>query len=297
MLLEVGAPPRDLAALRALKRFYFEYRSAILHFLLGALLSLYAIFFFKSSSLFASFGFLAVLVTLLIANESARFRRLGLPFKFALLGLCWLSFFAYVVPIVAGTIGTAVFLVSMLAGCVPLGATAAALPRVRRQILLPLGCVLLGFLTLYFFRLIPPVPLSIPFIGVYHGVERTQETYLLSHERPWWRFWHNGDQAFSAQPGDRVYVFFRVFSPTNFADQVVLRWYRKGDRWALQDSIPIKITGGREAGFRGYGFKTNYESGRWRVQVETTDGREIGRVYFDLETAPAGPRSFDLDVD
>ena len=297
MLLEEGGPPRDLAAMRALKRWYFEYRSAILHFLLGALLSLYAIFFFKSSSLFASFGFLAVLVTLLIANESARFRSLGLPFKFALLGLCWLSFFAYVIPILVGSMGTGVFLLSMLAGCVPLGATAAGLPRVRQQILLPLGCVLLGFLTLYFFRLIPPVPLSIPFIGVYHGVERTQQTYLLSHERPWWRFWHNGDQQFLAQPGDRVYVFFRVFSPTNFADQVLLRWYRRGEGWALQDSIPIKITGGREAGFRGYGVKTNYQPGRWKVQVETTDGREIGRVYFDLETAPASPRSFDLDVD
>ena len=297
MLLEQGGPRRDLAAMRALQRWYFEYRSAILHFLLGALLSLYAIFFFKSSSLFASFGFLAVLVTLLIANESALFRALGLPFKFALLGLSWLSFFAYVIPILVGSMGTGVFVLSMLAGCVPLAATAAGLPRVRRQILLPLGCVLLGFLTLYFFRLIPPVPLSIPFIGVYHGVERTQQTYLLSHERPWWRFWHNGDQQFLAQPGDRVYVFFRVFSPTNFADQVLLRWYRGGDGWALQDSIAIKITGGREAGFRGYGVKTNYQPGRWKVQVETTDGREIGRVYFDLETAPAGPRSFDLDVD
>ena len=120
MLLEQGEPPRDLAAMRALKRWYFEYRSAILHFLLGALLSLYAIFFFKSSSLFASFGFLAVLVTLLVANESERFRKLGLPFKFALLGLCWLSFFAYVIPILVGSIGTGVFLLSMLAGCVPL---------------------------------------------------------------------------------------------------------------------------------------------------------------------------------
>ncbi len=37
---------------------------------------------------------------------------------------------------------------------------------------MPFGLVLIGFLTLYLFRLIPPVPLSIPFIGVYHAVER-----------------------------------------------------------------------------------------------------------------------------
>jgi DUF2914 family protein len=297
LLLEEGQPPRDFAAMRALQRWYFKYRSAILHFLLGALLSLYAIFFFKSSSLFASFGFLAVLVTLLIANEWERFRKLGLPFKFALLALCWLSFAAYLVPIVAGSMGTTVFLFSMLVGCLPLAITASRVKPVMRQILTPLGCVLLGFLTLYFFRVIPPVPLSIPFIGIYHGVERTQQTFLLTHERPWWRFWHNGDQDFTARPGDRVYVYFRVFSPTNFSDQVLLRWYRRTPAWTLQDTIPIRISGGREAGFRGYGFKTNYEDGRWKVQVETTDGREIGRVYFDLAKAPAGARSFDLDVD
>jgi hypothetical protein len=76
-----------------------------------------------------------------------------------------------------------------------------------------------------------------------------------------------------------------------------MRWYRRSGAWALQDTIPIRIVGGREAGFRGYGFKTNYESGAWKVQVEARDGLEIGRLYFDLETAPAGPRSLDLDVD
>jgi hypothetical protein len=33
------------------------------------------------------------------------------------------------------------------------------------------------------------------------------------------------------------------------------------------------------------------------VQVETTDGREIGRVYFTLETRPEWPRSFQIDLE
>jgi hypothetical protein len=34
------------------------------------------------------------------------------------------------------------------------------------------------------------------------------------------------------------------------------------------------------------------------VQVETTDGREIGRVYFDLDAAPAAtPRELRADLD
>ena len=283
-----GPAPAPASAGSRLQRWYLEYRNPAIHFLLGALLSAYTLFFFKSSSLLVSFGFMGVLVLLLVANESARFKALGLPFKFALLGLCYLAFFAYVVPVLIGQTGLTVFLLSMAAGCVPLAAVAFLAARERkRKILVPLGCVLILFLAFYLFRIIPPVPLSIPFMGVYHGVERTDAGYRLTHERPFWRIWHNGDQRFRAQPGDKVHIYFRVFSPSRFSDQVLLRWYRPENKgWALQDTIPIKIVGGREEGFRGYGVKTNYQTGAWKVQVETTDGREIGRIYFSIETVP-----------
>jgi hypothetical protein len=223
-----------------------------------------------------------------------------------LLALCILSYAALVVPVFVGSIGLGVFLLSMAAGCLPLALVASWLRRrspdlaqkARRQVLVPLGFMLLVFLTFYLFRLIPPVPLSIPYIGVYHAVEKSEDTYRLSHERPWWRFWHNGDQSFRAQPGDKLVVFFRIFSPARFSDQVLMRWYRKEGRgWALQDSIPINIVGGRERGFRGYGVKTRYQPGEWKIQVETTDEREIGRIYIDVETVPEAPRTFEVDVD
>jgi hypothetical protein len=298
-----AAAPADLSRAR---RLYLKYRPAAVNFLLGTLLNVYTIFFFKSSSLLVSFAFMGVLVLLLLANEAEGLKVLGLSLKFALLGLCFLCFAASIVPVFTGSIGLPVFLLSMAVGCLPLIAaglwirmsTPEQFGRARRQILVPLGLVVLGFMTFYFFRLVPPVPLAIPFIGVYHTVERTQSGYRLIHERPAWRWWHNGDQNFLAQPGDKVYVFFRIFSPTRFSDQVLVRWYWKdGARgWTLQDSIPIKIVGGREEGFRGYGFKTNYQPGPWKVQIETTDGREIGRVYFELESVPEAPRVFQADL-
>ena len=294
MFVEQYSAPRE--------RWYSKYRSPMVHFLLGALLNLYAIFYFKSSSLLVSFGFLGVLVSLLLANELKRIKTLGLPFKFALAGLCLLSFAVCVVPIIFGSIGVAVFLTSMLAGSVPLavvGFTARPKDAARRQILVPLGCALILFLTFYFFRLIPPVPLSIPFIGVYHNVERTEAGYRLTHERPAWRLWHNGDQSFVARPGDRVYVYFRVFSPARFSEQLEMRWHWKDPvrGWTLHDTIPIRIVGGREQGFRGYAFKSRYQPGEWKVQVETADGREIGRVYFSLALAPEAPRKFSTEID
>src|SRR6185295_8501784 len=261
MLLSEEQPAFDPAAVSRWRRWYLEYRNPAIHFLLGALLSAYTLFFFKSSSLLVSFGFMGVLVALLLANESARFKALGLPFKFALLGLCYLAFFAYVIPVLIGQSGLAVFLLSMGAGCVPPAAVAFWVAKEKkRKILVPLGCVLILFLAFYLFRLIPPVPLSIRYMGVYHGVERTDGGYRLSHERPAWRIWHKGDQWFSAQPGDKVHVYFRIFSPSRFSDQVMMGWYRyeggpKGRGWVLQDTIPIKILGGREEGFRGYGVK------------------------------------------
>jgi len=32
------------------------------------------------------------------------------------------------------------------------------------------------------------------------------------------------------------------------------------------------------------------------VQIETTDGREIGSVYFELESVPEAPRVFQADL-
>jgi DUF2914 family protein len=243
----------------------------------------------------------------LLANETPRLKALGLPFKFALLSLCFLAFFALIVPTVIGSVGTGIFMLSVLLGCVPLAVIAwlagsrspQLAQRARRQILVPLGVVLIGYLVSYLYKVTPPVPISIPFMGIYHFVERTEEGYRLSHERPMWRFWHNGDQHFYAQPGDRVYVFFRIFSPSRFSDQVVMRWYLKKevtDRWQLQDRIPIKIVGGRKEGFRGFGFKTNHQPGYWRVRVETTDGREIGRIHFTISTLPEAPRIFLVDI-
>src|SRR3954468_2032383 len=301
-----GKPLPELQQLPRLKRWYYEYRTPFVHFLLGTLLNLYTLFFFKSSSLFVSAAFMVILVLLLIANESKRLKQLGLSFKFALFSLCLLSFCASIVPVFAGSVGLFVFLLSMLTACLPIAVINRRIRihaperqrQSRQQILMPFGLVLFMFLSLYVLRLIPPVPLSIPFIGVYHNVERTEDTFKLSHERPYWQFWHHGDQKFKAQPGDKLYVYFRIFSPARFADQVLMRWYWKdaAGRWSLQDSIPIKITGGREEGFRGYGTKSNYQPGDWKLQVETTDEREIGRVYFDVVQVLPEPREFRTEI-
>ena len=84
--------------------------------------------------------------------------------------------------------------------------------------------------------------------------------------------------AYFAYPS--VHVFFAIYAPTRFDDTVFVRWSFRDRTSAWQDSdrIPIRITGGRESGFRGVATKENYVAGAWRVVVETRDRREIARL-------------------
>ncbi len=78
----------------------------------------------------------------------------------------------------------------------------------------------------------------------------------------------------------------------------MLAWVHKDPihGWREEDRIPIHIVGGRREGFRGFGFKANYEPGEWRAQVQTNDGREIGRISFDLSLSPPQPRVINYDT-
>jgi hypothetical protein len=156
-----------------------------------------------------------------------------------------------------------------------------------RALLLPGLSIINIFLVFYIMGWIPPVPISITNIGIYHKIEKTDDgDYILFSENPWWQFWRNGDQEFIAEPGDMVYVFVSIFCPARFNDTVTLHWqqYHEKRGWMTTDKIPMQITGGRKAGYRGYAYKQNYQEGTWRVLVETNEGHEIGRQNFWVDT-------------
>ncbi len=307
----------------------WTYREEIVHFLFGSLLSVYTLFYLKSSSLIASGAFLALLVTLMLANEFSRFQQSGALMRISLLTLCLISYFGYVIPVLAGFAGLVPFLLSlavstglMLAlersvrgrvrGETAPAAETEATPRGWRRKLnewrrRPLDerarhaslTVATAFLVLYVLQLVPPVPLSAQYMGIYHQIEKRDDAYVLSYHRPWWKKWQNGAQTFLSRPGDRVYVFARVFSPARFKDEIRVRWLYKNERggWESSDAIPIQISGGRDEGFRGFAYKQNFQPGSWRVRLETTDGREIGRIGFTVVPDESGDeRMMETDV-
>jgi hypothetical protein len=268
----------------------WKHREGLLHFMLGTLLNVYTIFYFKSGTFVGSLVFLLLLGTLLALNEwrPKKIPKHGL--RNALFALCLLSYFNILVSIGVGSIGLWVFFLALsCAGLVKAGfalVLANKLDRdlMKREIIAPFAGVALVYASLYLLKVLPPVPLSVKHIGIYHSIKRVGSEYQLGYTRAKWRFWENGDQTFEAKPGDRLYCFVQIFSPTNFKETTFIRWQRYDAKqgWVGHEAIPFAIIGGREDGYRGFAVKENFEPGEWRVTVETRDGREIGRIKVDV---------------
>lgn len=271
----------------------WRYHAGATHFMLGTLLNIYTLFYFKSASLVASFVFMIILAALLAVNELKPFGEgSGTAMRMALFSLCLISYFTYLVPVLVGSIGAPQFLASLACASAVIAALVWRLrlrlpdrPQVIvRHMLAPFLGMALLFSWLYFAKLIPPVPLSISEIGIYHDVKREGQDFVLTSARPRWKFWQKGDQTFLARPADKVHCYVSVFSPTRFRERLQVRWLFKDPQagWLDADAIALDITGGRDGGFRGDTVKGNYRPGRWRVKVETSDGRELGRIDLKI---------------
>ena len=297
------AQPDALPMPRWIERLW-QYRSLVFHFCLGTLMNLYSIFFLMSASLFSSIVFVVILFGAVVLNELHGVRR-GLDVKVALYVLCIFCFWSLLIPVVLHSISRLTFFVSFAATLAILAGFATALRRrigrapLVRRLVAPGLAVSVLFLLMYMIGLIPPVPIAAKTLGVYHRVERVGEEFRLSYVPSWWRVWQSDDRRFVAEPGDTVHVFFAIYAPTRFDDTVFVRWSFRDRTSAWQDSdrIPIRITGGRESGFRGVATKENYSAGAWRVIVETRDRREIARLRFTITKAEAnGERVFRTEV-
>jgi hypothetical protein len=273
-------------------KWIWRYREALLHFLLGTLLNSYTIFYFKSASTITSFIFIVILVAMLVLNEFKRFGESQTRVHVAFWSLCLVSYFVSLAPILLGFMGLVPFLVAMVASVAVFAGYYAWLKKglpahlhvLRTYVMLPYGVIQLVFVLLYFAHAIPPVPLAVQYMGIFHEVKKLEGEYELTYTRPWWRFWEHGDQTFYARPGDVVYCFARVFSPSRFADKLQVRWLYWNEKkgWESSDAIPMSIVGGREEGYRGITNKAHFQPGDWRVQIETRDNREVGRINFTI---------------
>ena len=280
----VWTPPALVARL-------WHYNIEILHFFYGGLLSAYVVLYLKSSSGARPIVFFLLLAALMGINEMPMIRRFGHRLRLGLFAFCVASFLIYFVPIILGFMGWFTFVLSLagagylvwkIAGL--LASTEDDRKAVQMRLFRPAAAVLIVILALYALRLIPPVPLSVQYEGIYHRVEREDGHYALSTPKPpLYLFWKRDSRPFRAQPGDQVFFFVRVFAPARFRHQVMIRWemkLEKSGKYVTTDRIPLQVTGGRSKGYRGFAIKSHFETGHWRVSTETEDGRTISVLPF-----------------
>lgn len=280
------------------------YYVRVLQFLFGGLFSAYAIVYAHSASLDASVIFLGMIVVLLIANEFLHDRFSSLTLLLILFAIVIFSFMTFFLPVLTGWMNTWMFLIgaglSMVVMWRIVDLTYQGIPVQRTWTPLATSfpayamiALLVGF---YFLNWIPPVPLSLKFGGIYHNVTQHQNIYELTYEKgAWYEFWKRSDDPFHGE--GPIYCFVAVFAPVNLEITIYHHWQHRPftqddttkPSFTTTDRIPIKISGGRDEGYRTYTMKRRAAPGEWQVTAETEGGKQIGRVNFTVEDEPPEP--------
>jgi hypothetical protein len=268
------------------------YRIEATHFLLGSLLSAFTVFFVKSASIWSSLVFILTIGAALVANELPHFRRLGVQLRLCLIVICAASYLSCLVPLIFRSIGVVPFGFALFSTMILFFVVIILIGkifdigRMMYEKYLPIVMITLGaFLVFYVSGWIPPVPLAVTKIGIYRDVIRSGSFYELKHNKNPWYFWQRGEQSFYARSGDKVYVFFSVFAPAGFKENLKVKWYYRDSIKGLdlRDTMEVQMRGGRDAGYRGFAYKSRYQWGEWVVSIETADQREIGRIALTIQ--------------
>lgn len=278
--------------------FMRQYAPIVMQYAFGGLLSGMLIFYGRSASLIDSWPFLLIIAAIIYLNETVHNRssRLVLTLSMFFIGL--FSYVILVVPTFTGYMGAWVFVGSGFIALLLMYGLLAALRLVipkflalhLRTIVFSIGTIYVVLNFLYFLNVIPPIPLSIKDIGIYHSVVRFENgQYQLKYERgKWWEMWKRSDTLFHPAPGGNVYCFARVFTPTRLDIEIYHQWeyYDEDQGWVAHGQpIPYHIYGGRDDGYRGYTQIGNFKDGRWRCTVETARGQVLGREAFTIDSS------------
>jgi hypothetical protein len=282
----------------------WHYADHLLHFMLGTLLNAYSIFYFQSASGITAVCFVVVIVVLLAINEMPRFHRLGPVVLYALYSICLTSYFAYLVPVLIGHLRPWMFYLSVGIASALLAVQVRALLRwsasylhVARHAAIPAFGVQALFILLYALRVAPPVPLAIKQMGIYHDVRRVPGGWELSQQQSRWKLWQHADENFLERPGDKLYCFARIFAPRHFKDTINIVWfhYDEDKGWLLAHRLPLSVSASSNVGFATDAYLTEPMKGKWRVEIESQDGRTIGQLHFKVSDDPStDPRQLTL---
>ena len=284
-------------------RFYRTWAPATMQYAFGGLLSGMLIFYGRSSAFFESWPYLLIVIAAIVGNETITNRAQRLVYNLSIFFTGLLSYIVLVVPVLLGKMGAWVFVGSGALALIIMYWFFKLLTKVvpnfielqRRMVVFTIGIIFAGFNFLYFTNIIPPIPLSLKELGVYHEVihHPSDGTYTLKYEKPaWYLPFRKSDKTFHYTLNDSVYCFASVFAPTRLETTNIYHKWEYFDEaskeWKEYGRYAYSIIGGADKGYRGYTLINNYHEGKWRCTVETERGQALGREMFTIASGPKG---------
>ncbi len=277
----------------------------VLQFCFGGLASNMLVLYGHSGTLAGSAVFIGILALVVFGNEYFRSRYSLLRFNVGVYYFLMLSYALVAVPIyITHSVGVGTMLLSGVISLLFFGVFLYILflavfrgtdTNKLREVSFIIAGIFVAFNVLYFFNVIPPVPLAMRDLGVYHSVLRHSDgTYLAMYEpAPWYQFWQDTSGQYTAPAGGSAFCFSSVFAPTDLTAPIYHRWEYIDDittsGWETRAYVAFPISGGRDEGYRGFSVKSNLEPGEWRCNVETASGALIGRFNFTVVESSSVP--------
>lgn len=274
----------------------------VTQFALGGFWSGFVIFYGRSSVLGASWPFLFFLLLIFLGSEYFHRYHARLVFTSVLFFFALYSYAIFALPIYTHAIGTITFIESGLIAIGVFTVFTMLLRKLARErfltdvwrIRVGAGVVFALMNVFYFTSILPPLPLSAEVAGIYHSVWHVPGAYYATNEtnQPWQVRYLGFAPTLHITAGEWLYAYSTVFAPTALTTSVVHRWqwYDEGQNsWITKSKIAYQIVGGRDGGYRGYSTVPIGDAGKWRVNIETADGRLIARLPFTVEMVSLAP--------
>lgn len=266
----------------------------------GALLNASFVFYWFSASFSVSWPFFTIVVLLMVSNDVFRHYFVKPVVQIGVYFFACFSILALMIPYLMNSIdpqwfivaGAAAFAIVMIYTVL----LSQKLPEVRKHqvsILLSVFGILAIMNGLYFFNLIPPIPLSLREADVYHSVVKSGDGYRVLDEDRSLFSQFDPEETIHVLKTDRVFVYSAIFAPADLSTEIFHRWqyFDPAEKdWIDQSKYSFTVTGGRQAGYRGYSLKANVTPGKWRVSVETERGQVLARVRFKVENVDQLPK-------
>ena len=278
-----------------------KYAPIVLQYSFGGLLSGMLIFYGRSGDWLASAPFFILILVVIIGNELLEKRSDQLLYYITLYFIGIFSYTVLVLPVLLGRMGDGIFILSGLLALLFVSGVIRMLYLIvpnfmqlnTRKIIVTVSLLYGGMSGLYFFNLIPPIPLSLTELDIVESIYRDERNgvYRVTDEvQPWYRQLPFVREVITPD-GSGIACFARVYAPTRLETRIYHRWQYQDANGDWQDSFRFgyRITGENRGGYGGFTELKNFSDGLWRCGVENERGQVLGRTMIRIDsTRPNG---------